>query len=78
MHARAAGSQARGLQLSDTNTNSPGTAQNRLEFKGEAFNVLNTPSFFPGDININSTTFDRLSSVNVDARVIQLSVRFDF
>lgn len=50
----------------------------RLEFKGEAFNLFNTPSFLRGDININSTTFGRLTSVNVDARVIQLSARFDF
>ncbi len=49
-----------------------------IEFKGEAFNLTNTPSFFRGDIDINSTTFGRLTSVNVGSRVIQLSARFDF
>src|SRR4029453_6831856 len=49
-----------------------------FEVKGEGFNVTNTPSFFRGDIDINSTTFGRLTSVNVGARVVQLSVRFDF
>ena len=49
-----------------------------FEVKGEAFNLTNTPSFFRGDIDINSTTFGRLTSVNVGSRVIQLSARFDF
>jgi hypothetical protein len=49
-----------------------------LEFKGEAFNLLNRPSFFRGDMDINSTTFGRLTSVNVDSRIVQLSARFDF
>jgi len=49
-----------------------------FELKGEAFNLTNTPSFFRGDIDINSTTFGRLTSVNVAARVVQLSARFDF
>jgi hypothetical protein len=49
-----------------------------LEFKGEAFNLTNTPSFFRGDIDINSQTFGRLTSVNVASRVVQLSARFDF
>ena len=50
----------------------------RMELKGEAFNLTNTPSFFRGDIDINSTTFGRLTSVNVGARVVQLSARFEF
>jgi len=50
----------------------------RFEFKGEAFNVLNRPSFYSGDMNINSATFGRITSVNVGARVIQLSGRFEF
>ena len=49
-----------------------------LEFKGEAFNLTNTPSFFLGDMNINSDTFGRLTGVNIAARIVQLSVRFDF
>lgn len=50
----------------------------RLEVKGEAFNLLNQPSFFIGDADINSATFGRLTSVNVGARIIQLSARFEF
>jgi hypothetical protein len=53
-----------------------------FEFKGEAFNLTNTPSFFQGDMNINSTTFGRITGVNtsggIGSRVIQLSGRFDF
>jgi hypothetical protein len=50
----------------------------RLEFKGEAFNLTNTPSWFRGDMDINSTTFGRITSVNVGARVVQVSARFEF
>jgi hypothetical protein len=44
----------------------------------EAFNLTNNPSFFRGDMDINSTTFGRLTSTNVDSRVVQLSARVDF
>jgi hypothetical protein len=54
------------------------TDRHRFEVKGEAFNLTNTPSFFIGDMNINSTTFGRLTDVNIGSRVIQLSGRFDF
>ena len=52
-----------------------------IEFKGEAFNLTNTPSFTRQnglDMDINSTTFGRLNNVNVASRVIQISARFDF
>ena len=35
--------------------------RHRVEVKGEAFNLTNTPSFFRGDMDINSTTFGRLT-----------------
>jgi hypothetical protein len=54
------------------------TDQHRIEVKGEAFNLTNTPSFFIGDMDINSTTFGRLTSVNVASRVVQLSIRYEF
>lgn len=54
------------------------SGQYRLEFKGEATNLLNMPSFDRGDIDINSTTFGRLTGVNVGSRIIQLSARFEF
>jgi hypothetical protein len=50
----------------------------RFELKGEAFNLLNTPSFFTGDMDVNSTTFGRLTSVNIGSRIVQLSGRLDF
>jgi hypothetical protein len=49
-----------------------------FEFKAEAFNVINHPSFFLGDRDINSATFGRLTGVAVGARVVQLSGRFEF
>jgi hypothetical protein len=54
------------------------TDRHRIEIKGEGFNLTNTPSFFRGDIDINSQTFGRLTSVNVGSRVVQLSARIDF
>lgn len=49
-----------------------------IEFRGEFFNLFNNVTFYAGDFNINSTTFGRLTSVSVPARVIQLGARFDF
>jgi len=54
------------------------TSRYNLEFKGEAFNLMNQPSFFRGDMDINSTTFGRLTSVNVGSRIVQLSARLEF
>jgi hypothetical protein len=49
-----------------------------LELKAEAFNLTNSVSFFRGDMDINSTTFGRLTQVAVGSRVVQFSARFDF
>jgi Carboxypeptidase regulatory-like domain/TonB dependent receptor len=54
------------------------TDRQRFELKGEAFNLTNTPSFFRGDMDINSTTFGRLTEVNLGSRVVQLSIRYEF
>jgi hypothetical protein len=54
------------------------TDRHRFEVKGEAFNLTNTPSFFIGDMDINSDTFGRLTSVNLGSRVVQLSLRYEF
>lgn len=50
----------------------------QVEFRGEAFNLLNSVEFFSGDMNINSTTFGRITGTTVGARVIQLQARFTF
>jgi hypothetical protein len=49
-----------------------------LELKGEAFNLTNSVSFDQGDMDINSTTFGRITGTSVGSRVIQLSARLDF
>ena len=49
-----------------------------MEVRAEAFNVLNSVEFYSGDMNVNSTTFGRLTGTNVGARVIQLQARFSF
>jgi hypothetical protein len=53
-------------------------SSHRFEVKGEAFNLTNTPSFFRGDMDINSETFGRITGVNVGSRVVQLSIRYEF
>jgi hypothetical protein len=54
------------------------TKRVRFELKGELLNAFNVVTFYAGDFNINSTTFGRLTGVNVGARVIQVSGRFEF
>ena len=49
------------------------------DFRVEAFNAFNNVSFYTGDMNINSTTFGRITSVTGSgARVVQLTARFTF
>jgi hypothetical protein len=54
------------------------TDRYRFELKAEAFNVLNHPSFFLGDRDVNSVNFGRLTGVAVGSRIVQLSGRFEF
>jgi hypothetical protein len=49
----------------------------RLQFRIEAFNVLNNTNFFSGDLNINSVNFGRITSTFAP-RVIQLVGRIEF
>jgi hypothetical protein len=49
-----------------------------FEFRAEAFNLTNSVSFYMGDMNINSTTFGRITGTATAARVIQLTGRFEF
>ena len=48
------------------------------DFRIEAFNVFNSVSFYSGDFNVNSTTFGRITSTAVGARIVQLTARFTF
>ncbi|MFN6963560.1 MAG: carboxypeptidase regulatory-like domain-containing protein [Pyrinomonadaceae bacterium] len=50
-----------------------------FQVRGEAYNFTNTPYFAPGQfIDINSTTFGRITGVAVGARVIQFAGRLSF
>jgi hypothetical protein len=49
-----------------------------IEFRGEAFNLSNGVYFYAGDMNVNSATFGRITSVGVPARVVQITARFEF
>ena len=48
-----------------------------VEFRFEAFNVLNHPVFFVGNQNINSANFGKIVSV-FSPRVIQLALKVQF
>ena len=51
----------------------------RLQLRGEFFNILNSqvPSF-GADLNINSTSFGRITTTYNAPRVVQFGARFDF
>lgn len=54
------------------------TEKQRLEFRTEWFNFSNTPSFFIGDQNINSTTFGRITGTSSARRVVQFGLYYRF
>ncbi|HYR91195.1 MAG TPA: TonB-dependent receptor [Terriglobia bacterium] len=49
-----------------------------LEFRFEALNALNHPTWYVPDQDINSATFGRLQNTANDARRLQLSLRYQF
>ena len=54
------------------------TERNTLEFRMEAGNVFNHPTFFAPDFNINSTKFGQITSTVTDRRVIQFGLYYRF
>jgi len=49
-----------------------------VEFRGEVFNVLNTVNFDNPDLNINSSTFGRISNTVGRPRLMQFALRLNF
>lgn len=54
------------------------TEKQTLEFRGEAFNLPNHPSFAFGDQDINAATFGRITGVNVGSRFMQFGLYYRF
>jgi Carboxypeptidase regulatory-like domain/TonB dependent receptor-like, beta-barrel len=54
------------------------TERQTIEFRMEADNVFNHPTFFVGDLNINSTQFGKITSTFTDRRVIQFGLYYRF
>ncbi len=50
----------------------------RLEFRVEAFNVLNKTNFGAPNSNVSNTNFGTITGLATPARQIQLGVKFDF
>jgi hypothetical protein len=49
-----------------------------VEIRMEGVNILNHPSFWSGDQNINSSTFGTMGSTLNLARVMQFGLRYQF
>ncbi|MBL8178820.1 MAG: TonB-dependent receptor, partial [Bryobacterales bacterium] len=54
------------------------TERQSVEFRMESTNFFNTPTFFIGDQNINSTQFMRITAANTSARRIQFGLYYRF
>jgi hypothetical protein len=56
------------------------TENTRLQLRGEVFNVLNRANFFTADLDVNSTSFGRLTSSgnSYSPRIVQFGARFEF
>jgi outer membrane receptor protein involved in Fe transport len=52
--------------------------RSRLEFRIEAFNVLNKTNFGAPNSNVSATNFGTITGLATPARQIQLGVKFDF
>jgi hypothetical protein len=54
------------------------TEGHSLEFRAEAFNATNTPSWFVDNMNIDSTSFGKITSTVFDRRVMQFGLIYRF
>jgi hypothetical protein len=54
------------------------TEHQNVEFRADAFNVLNHATFWSGDQNINTTTFGVISSTFYPARIMQFGLYYRF
>jgi hypothetical protein len=54
------------------------TEHQNVEFRADAFNVLNHATFWSGDQSINSTTFGVISSMFYPARIMQFGLYYRF
>jgi len=54
------------------------TEKTSVEFRGDAFNVLNHATFWAGDQNINSTTFGVVGSTFYAPRIMEFGLMFRF
>ncbi|HYX29148.1 MAG TPA: TonB-dependent receptor [Pyrinomonadaceae bacterium] len=55
------------------------TESTRLQLRAEFFNLMNHTTFTPGQfLDINSSTFGRITSTAIANRVIQFGARFEF
>jgi hypothetical protein len=62
------------------NFSMPWSDRQKLQFRAEAFNLFNHPSFAPpsGDTIANPGTFGNITSTESTARQLQLALRYDF
>ena len=49
-----------------------------VEFRAEAFNLTNTPSWFVDNMNIDSTSFGKITSMMYDRRLMQFGLIYRF
>jgi hypothetical protein len=54
------------------------TEHQNVEFRADAFNVLNHATFWSGDQNINATTFGVISSTFYPSRIMQFGLYYRF